>query len=166
MIKNDRRLRVAVMVNIIAPAKMPVFFGLAERFNLLLLHGGMESNRDSWFGPQKRIPGARIKRVWGWQIRWKKMAGKVRDTRHLHITPGFIWHLLRFRPDVVVTNEMGFRTLQALLYGTLARKPVWVWWGGTPHTERLIGPARKMMRAVVSRWARQWFSYGQTSTEY
>jgi glycosyltransferase involved in cell wall biosynthesis len=166
MIKNDRRLKVAVMVNIIAPAKMPVFSGLAERFDLLLLHGGMESNRDSWFGPEKKIPGARIKRVWGWQIRWKKMAGKIRDSRHLHITPAFIWYLLRFCPAVVVTNEMGFRTLQALLYGTLARKPVWVWWGGTPHTERLIGPARKMMRFIVSRWARRWFSYGQTSTEY
>jgi glycosyltransferase involved in cell wall biosynthesis len=94
------------------------------------------------------------------------MAGKIRDGRHLHITPGFIWHLFRFRPDAVVSNEMGFRTLQALLYGTLMRKPVWVWWGGTLHTERLIGPVRRTMRFVVSRWARRWISYGQTSTEY
>jgi glycosyltransferase involved in cell wall biosynthesis len=162
----NKHLRVALMVNIIAPAKISVFSGLAEHFDLLLLHGGMESNRDSWSDLQQKIPGATIKRVMGWQIQGKKMDGKVRDDRHLHITPGCLWHLVRFRPDVVITNEMGFRTLQGLLYGTLMRKPVWVWWGGSPHTERLIGRARRAMRFMISRWARRWFSYGITSTEY
>jgi len=74
--------------------------------------------------------------------------------------------LLRFRPEVLISNEMGFRTLVALAYGTLFRKPVWVWWGGTPHTERNIGVARRAVRAAISRWARRWISYGQTSTEY
>ncbi len=160
------RIKLAVLFNIIAPAKIPVYSGLAQHFDLLLLHGGMESNRDSWVDPEKKIRGAAIKRVWGWQIPLRKMDGNVRDLRHLHINPTFIWYLFRFRPDVVITNEMGFRTLQALLYGTLTRTPVWVWWGGTPHTERSIGTLRRMMRFVISRWARRWFSYGDTSTEY
>jgi len=61
---------------------------------------------------------------------------------------------------------MGFRTLQALIYGTLARKPVWVLWGDSPHTEGSIGGLRRAMRFMVSRWAERWFRYGQTSTEY
>jgi len=153
-------------VNIIAPAKMPLFSGLAERFDLLLLHGGMESNRDSWSDAEQKISGATIKRVWGWQIPLKKMDGNISDRRHLHITPGFLWHLFRFRPDVIATNEMGLRTVLALFYGTLCRKPVWVWWGGTLHTEHQIGIVRRMLRFVVSRWARHWFSYGETSSEY
>jgi glycosyltransferase involved in cell wall biosynthesis len=163
---NDGLLKVAVMVNIIAPAKMPVFSGLAERFDLLLLHGGMESNRDSWSDAQQKIPGATIKRVMGWQIQGKKMDGRVRDDRHLHITPGLLWHLFCFRPDAIVTNEMGLRTVLALFYGTLSRKPVWVWWGGTLHTEHRIGMARRILRFVISHWARYWFSYGETSSEY
>jgi glycosyltransferase involved in cell wall biosynthesis len=166
MSKGSVRIKLAVLFNIIAPAKIPVYSGLAEHFDLLLLHGGMENNRDSWLDPEKKIRGAAIKRVWGWQIPLRKMDGNVRDLRHLHINPTFIWYLFRFRPDAIVTNEMGFRTLQALLYGTLMRRPVWVWWGGTLHTERAIGAVRRMMRLVVSRWARRWFSYGQTSTEY
>jgi glycosyltransferase involved in cell wall biosynthesis len=67
---------------------------------------------------------------------------------------------------VVVSNEMGFRTFIALSYGTLFRKPVWVWWGGTLHTERNTTFVRRLMRALISRWARHWISYGQTSTEY
>jgi glycosyltransferase involved in cell wall biosynthesis len=166
MNRNDGRMKLAVLSNIIAPAKIRVYSGLAEHFDLLLLHGGMESNRDSWVAPESNITRARIKRVWGWQIPLWKMDGKIRDRRHLHINPSYIWYLFRFRPDAIVTNEMGFRTLQALLYGTLMRKSVWVWWGGTLHTERLIGPVRRTARFVVSRWARRWFSYGQTSTEY
>jgi glycosyltransferase involved in cell wall biosynthesis len=45
-------------------------------------------------------------------------------------------------------------------------KPVWVWWGGTSHTERKIGFVRKCLRQLVSRWANRWISYGQSSTEY
>ena len=166
MSRSDGRLKVALLVNIIAPAKMPVFSGLAEHFDLLLLHGGMESNRDTWSDSEQQIPGATIKRVLGWQIPLTKMDGKISDKRHLHISPGFLWHLFRFHPDVIVTNEMGVRTVLALLYGTLFRKPVWVWWGGTLHTEHQIGTIRRLLRFVVSRWARHWFSYGETSSEY
>lgn len=163
---RNNGLKVALLVNIIAPAKMPVFSGLAERFDLLLLHGGMESNRDTWSDSEHQITGATIKRVLGWQIPLNKMDGKISDRRHLHISPGFLWHLFRFRPDAIVTNEMGLRTVLALSYGTLFRKPVWVWWGGTLHTEHQIGTVRRMLRFVVSRWARHWFSYGDTSSEY
>jgi glycosyltransferase involved in cell wall biosynthesis len=166
MTENNKPLRVTLMVNIIAPAKLPLFSGLARHFDLLLLHGGMENNRDSWCDEEHKISGAMVKRVMGWQIQAKKMDGKVRDNRHFHVTPGLLWHLFRFHPDVIVTNEMGLRTVMALLYGTLWRKPVWVWWGGTLHTEYRIGTIRRMSRFVVSRWARHWFSYGETSSEY
>src|ERR1700743_224495 len=110
MSRDSNRLKVAILVNIIAPAKVPVFSGLAERFDLLLMHGGMESNRDTWSDSEQRIPGATIKRVLGWQIQTNKMDGRISDRRHLHISPGFLWQLIRFHPDVVVTNEMGVRT--------------------------------------------------------
>jgi hypothetical protein len=42
------RLKLAVLVNMIAPSRIPVYSVLAERFDLVLLHGGTESNRDSW----------------------------------------------------------------------------------------------------------------------
>jgi glycosyltransferase involved in cell wall biosynthesis len=162
----DRPLKVALMVTVIAPVKMPLFCGLAEHFDLLILHGGMEGNRDSWIDAKQEISGATIKRVMDWQIRAKKMDGGIRDDRHLHVTPGLLWHLFRFRPDVVVTSEMGLRTVLALFYGTLSQKPVWVWWGGTPHTEHRIGTARRILRFVISHWAHYWFSYGETSSEY
>jgi glycosyltransferase involved in cell wall biosynthesis len=160
-------MKVALLVNMIAPARLPVYSGLASRFDLLVLHGGNESNRDSWQDTEKSLPGAQVLKAWGWQISIpRRENGRAFDRRYIHITPGFLWHLLRFKPDVVVSNEMGFRTLTALLYGTLFRKPVFVWWGGTIHTERGIGSVKRLLRSLISRWARRWISYGQSSTEY
>jgi glycosyltransferase involved in cell wall biosynthesis len=164
---NTERLKVALMVNIVAPSRVALYSGLAEHFNLLLLHGGTENNRESWDDVGKKIPNADVRRAWGFQIRkMQKSNGKVFNPQFIHVTPGFVWHLIRFRPDAVISIEMGFRTLIALLYGTLARRPVWVWWGGTIHTERKIGRTRRALRFLISRWARNWISYGKTSTEY
>jgi len=163
----DRTLKLALLTNMVAPSRIPVYQGLGSSFDLLLLHGGSEANRDSWRDLDTSLPNASVKRAWGWQIRMaKKENGETIDHRYLHLTPGYIWHLLRFRPDVVVTNEMGLRTLISLTYGALFGKPVWVWWGGTLHTERKLGPARRALRTVVSLWARRWISYGQSSSEY
>jgi glycosyltransferase involved in cell wall biosynthesis len=106
-------------------------------------------------------------RAWGWQIRHtKKVNGEVFDEKFTHVTPGFLWHLLCFRPAGVISTEMGFRSIIALVYGALFRKPVWIWWGGTLHSERGIGPLKKVIRKAFALWADHWVSYGQTSTEY
>ena len=164
---KSTRSKLALLVNTISPARLPLYKGLASHFDLLLLHGGEESNRGSWRNTSQMIPEARVRKAWGWQLRIpRKLKEKTFDYRYLHITPGYLWHLLRFRPDILISNEMGLRTIIALLYGTLFRKPVWVWWGGTLHTERGIGKTKRLVRNVISRWAKHWISYGLSSTEY
>lgn len=159
--------KLCLLVNMISPSRLPLYSALAERFDLLVLHGGKEGNRDAWRDLDEALPRAKVKRAWGWQIPMiKREGGKFFDHQYIHITPGYLWDLLSFRPEAIVANEMGFRTVIALIYGTVFRKPVWVWWGGTQHTERRIGFARRMLRAVISRWTRRWISYGWTSTEY
>ena len=163
----NRKSKVCLLVNMISPARLPLYSALANRFDLLVLHGGTEANRTSWRDVEKALPNAQVKRAWGWQIsRNQKDNGTFVDRRFVHLSPGYMQALLKFRPDVIITNEMGLRTVIALAYGTLFRVPVWVWWGGTLHTERNIGVGRKSLRRVISRWARHWISYGRTSTNY
>lgn len=163
----NRKSKLCLLVNMISPARLPLYSALADRFDLLLLHGGTEANRTSWRDVDKALPNARVKRAWGWHISHiQKDNGAFIDRRFVHITPGYLPALLKFRPDVIISNEMGLRTVIALTYGAFFRVPVWVWWGGTLHTERMIGPARKLLRKVISRWARRWISYGRTSTTY
>ena len=165
--RKMNRHRLAILTNMISPPRIPMFSGLAEHFDLMVLHGGIESNRDSWNDQDRNIPNAKVVKAWGWQFRIvRREKGQIFDLLYTHITPGYLWHLLRFHPDAIVTSEMGARTLVALAYGTLFRKPVWVWWGGTCHTERNRGPVRAWLRRLISRLAQHWISYGETSTEY
>src|SRR5580700_2752305 len=124
----SRKQKLAILVNMISPARIPLYSSLAERFDLLLLHGGNESNRDTWHDVDRQLLQARVVKVWGWQIPLtRRVRGRAFDRCYLHLTPGYLWQLFRFRPDVIITNEMGLRTLIALTYATVARKPVWVW---------------------------------------
>jgi glycosyltransferase involved in cell wall biosynthesis len=162
-----RKIKLALLTNMIAPYRLPIYSILADQFDLLLLHGGKEANRDSWGNLEGALPNATIERAWGWQIRReKKVNGEAFDEKFIHVTPGFLWHLLRFRPDAIITSEMGFRSMLALAYGTVFRKPVWIWWEGTLHSERNIDRLRKGLRKVFVAWADRWISCGQTSTEY
>jgi glycosyltransferase involved in cell wall biosynthesis len=168
MNEPKRRQRVALLVNMISPARIPLYASLAEAFDLLILHGGAERNRDTWQGTEGALANAQVRRAWGWKIPFsRKQHGKKFDELYLHFNPGFFFELARFLPDAVITNEMGVRTILALLYGAIFRRPVWVWWGGTVHTEqKKSGRLRNAVRKLVSRWAKRWISYGQSSTEY
>jgi len=163
----NRKLKVALLTNMIAPYRLPLYSILADQFDLLILHGGKEANRDSWSSLEEALPSARVVRAWGWQIRHaKKVNGEVFDEKFIHLTPGLIWHLLRFRPHAIISSEMGFRSMIALVYGTVFQKPVWIWSEGTLHSERNIDPLRKALRKAFTFWPNRWITCGQTSTEY
>ena len=163
----NRKMKLVLLTNMIAPYRLPLYSVLAEQFDFLLLHGGKEANRGSWRNPEEALPNATVVRAWGWQIRRaRKVNGEIFDDNFIHITPGIVWHLLRFRPDAIISSEMGFRSLIALTYGAVFRKPVWIWWGGTLHSERTIDPLRKILRKGFALCVDRWVTYGQSSTEY
>ncbi len=164
-VPRGKKQKMALLVNQVAPNRVRLYEHLASSFDLLLLHGEMEANRSSW--KASKVTGARTRRVAGWQLPLaKRDRGKRIDTWFLHIEPGYLFDLFRERPDVVITFEMGLRTAAALIYGALFKKSVWIWWGGTLHTERHVGKLRQISRRLIVKWATRWISYGQAATEY
>src|SRR5215472_9309278 len=115
MTSTNNRRKLALLTNMIAPYRLPLFSVLGGQFDLLVLHGGKEANRYSSGNAENSLSNAKAVRAWGWQIPFKqRLNGKVFNERFFHITPGFIWHLFRFQPDAVISNEMGFRSAVAL----------------------------------------------------
>ena len=148
--------RLAILTNMLTPYRLAAYRKLADAFDTAIFHGGTEPNR-SW--NLEIPPSLKERKVWTYQIVLRKKTGAgIRDTNYVHLNLGLLWSLPRFRPNVVVTHEMGLRTMLAVLYGKLAGVPVWVWWGGTLHSERNITLGRRRLR--------RWISYGATSTEY
>ena len=161
---SGRKPRVALLINLVSPYRRPVFARMAEQLNLTILHGAMECNRP-W--RELPVPGTCDRTVAGWTLAsMRRLHGSIYDQRFLHIEPGYIPALFRARPEAIVTTEIGFRTAVALLYGAVFRIPVWVWWGGTLHTEQNLSRLRRILRVIAARCVRHWISYGATSTEY
>jgi glycosyltransferase involved in cell wall biosynthesis len=159
--------RLAVLTNILAPYRLPIYRRLAEHFDLTVLYSGHEPNRAQWNGLADGLQRMHVKHSFGIAVPWlKRDQQAVLDSRYLHVNPGFFTDLLRVHPDAVISDELGFRTIMALLYAKLFAKPLWVWWGGTVHTERGIGFGRRFLRRRLASIVHGWFSYGATSTEY
>lgn len=166
--QRTRPARLAFLVHSVSPYRLPIIEELNKQFDLRVIVSGAESNRR-W--EQLHIPGVATRRAWGVMLRTsvKRPAGGVLEERHLHMNPGYFWELVRFRPDVIISTEMGFRSVLAVLYGKLFRKPVVVWWEGGRHSSRLYGnsPLKRLLRhRFFVPQVKHWLSFGDVSTEY
>jgi glycosyltransferase involved in cell wall biosynthesis len=75
--------------------------------------------------------------------------------------------LYRIRPDVLISAQLGFRTLQAILYRKLNPKSRLILWvDGSEHTEREIGTARTKMRRRFLRAADAVLVNGASGEKY
>jgi glycosyltransferase involved in cell wall biosynthesis len=161
------RPRLALLVNTLAPYRLPIYRILAEHFEFAVFHGGSESNRTTWQKLEEQVPQATVRQSRGRQFHYaRRRDGRKIDDAYLHLNLGYFVDLVRWRTEAVISNEMGLRTMLALAYGALWRRPVWVWWGGTLHSERGVGFVRRLVRRVMARVVRHWISYGESSTEY
>ncbi|MHB0989117.1 MAG: glycosyltransferase family 4 protein [Bellilinea sp.] len=164
------RNKLALLINIVSPYRLPIYVKLGKVFQTRVIISGQEDNSLKWKGMEQSLVrnGISVKIAKGITFRYKNSTkeGKTFEKRNLHINLGYIFILSRDKPDVVISIEMGFRTAMALLYGCLFRKPVWVWWGGTLHTERNRNFIKRWFRWGIARLAQHWISYGKTSTDY
>lgn len=166
-LEGEREMKVAILTNIVAPYRICIYRRLGEELETIIFISGSEGNRKSWDQMLNRLDDIRLKQVWGFSLVVPRREKRgVFDYRYLHINPGYLTELMHLCPDAVISTEMGFRSLMALLYSTIFRKPLWVWWGGTLHTERSIGPIKAFWRRIFARLIPRWISYGKTSTEY
>jgi glycosyltransferase involved in cell wall biosynthesis len=164
---DHKNYKIALLVNQLTPYRLPIYQLIGSQFKMAIFYGGVESNRAFWDNLDKQLKDIFVKRSWGIQFRFLK--GKKNNTydyKFIHINPGYFLDLLSYKPDAIITVEMGFRTLIALVYGTIFRKPVWVWSGVTLQSEQGIKVTRKILRWLISRWAKHWISYGEAATEY
>src|ERR1035437_8736113 len=155
---KSTKKKLAILVNMLTPYRLPVYGYLARYFETIVMHGGREAER-TW--DLHIDPLLRTYKAWGFQAPGKKRTGipSVWDRRHIHFNLGLIWKLPLFRPDYVLSSEMGLRTLIALAYGTLTGVPVWIWRGGTIHSEQYISKGRRVLRSVLARSVKRWISY-------
>lgn len=151
--------RIASLMNIPAPTTVPMHNALHERCqahgcDMLVVYDELrEPNRDWAFSDadfQYRHKYARGFRI---PIRFKRTDTGMADVRYLQLRFDILPTLIGYRPDLVISGQMGFRTLQAALYCWFTRTPLVIGWQGTPYTESVTGRLRRGLRKLLIRAA-------------
>jgi glycosyltransferase involved in cell wall biosynthesis len=160
------KARVALLTNIPTPYRLSFYRQLNRCWDLhVIFDDHSEPNRQWQLGsaeldfPHRFTRGLRLRHV------RKRPDLAMNDERYVHFKLDLLAQLFRIRPEVVISGEFGARTLQAMLYGWLARKPVIIWSEVTRHTEARTSPLKSALRRFLVKRASHFWSNGAESSQ-
>jgi N-acetylglucosaminyldiphosphoundecaprenol N-acetyl-beta-D-mannosaminyltransferase len=144
---------VVMLTNFIPPYRLPVYTELAQRVEKLtiLLSTPMEPNRQ--WQAQWGTLDVRVQRTWTARRRWRHSAG-FSDTLHVHVPLDTVRQLRALRPDIILSAELGFRSLFSGIYARYFNPtPLVLWLTLSDHTEQGRGRLRQALRRWLLRRA-------------
>jgi glycosyltransferase involved in cell wall biosynthesis len=146
-------VRVALSTNILAPYRVPVFRALAATpvWQLRIF-----TNAEREFDRNWRVDagGLDVERVPSLALRQRFGRGSAAALHTaLHLPVGLFGALLRFRPDVIVSSELGPRSLIAAAACALLRVPLVLWAYPSRASAAAAGRLRGVLRRALLRRA-------------
>jgi glycosyltransferase involved in cell wall biosynthesis len=144
---------VVLLTNCIPPYWLPTFQNLARRLSRLqiLLSTAMESDRQ-WAPELAGLP-VTIQKCWTYTGRTEYAHGFSQEIWR-HVPYDTIPLLFRHRPKVVISAQLGYRTLQAALYRMVFRNSRLIVWAPlSAHTEKGLPIWRVLQRKMLLRFA-------------
>jgi glycosyltransferase involved in cell wall biosynthesis len=153
---NVDRPSVAVLTSAPAPYRIPFFDELARRCRLLVVFETRNEQGREWAINEREF-----------QFPWMLLRSLPYTGRRVgrgpaerwipHIPLNVLSALNHFRPDVVISAELGPRTASAAMFCGLRKRPLIAWWEGTPHTEEAVsGLNVRFRKALLRRATRTW----------
>lgn len=157
---------VVLLTNFVPPYRLPLYQELSRRVARLtvLVSTPMERNRN-WTADWRGLEVV-VQRGWSVERPWRHRQG-FRDTVQVHLPWDTLERLRRLRPDVVLSAELGFRSLMSALYQAECPDTGLVLWAMvSEHTEQGRGAARQMLRHWLLRRADRVVVNGQSGARY
>jgi glycosyltransferase involved in cell wall biosynthesis len=141
--------RIALLTNFILPYRIPVLRELVRRstdfqiFVSPLVEAGTDGTRK-WGG----LP-VRVQRSLAWRSTWQH-PHRFTEPLTIQIPYDTVSQLARFDPDVIISGEMGLRTLQAAAFAGLSKRRRLVLWATLSEaTEQGRGFLRPLLRRAL-----------------
>lgn len=158
--------RVTLLANILPPYLLPVFRKLAGgvRDLRILLSVPMEEDRPwaaTWDGLDVKVQKSISVRH-----RQKHPQGFVSEVPR-HFSYDTMKLLSNYQPDVIITTQLGFRTIQSIAHRfRFRRSRLVIWVDGSEHTERAFGSVQTLARRMLLRCADAVLVIGQSGERY
>lgn len=158
--------RLALLVNFVAPYRIKLLEELATQVGELkvFVSTKMESNRPWTF--QAGMLDITLQRTWTFTANHRRSSG-ITQRLFIHIPYDTLILLIRYKPQVVISGEMGMRSLQAALYRWLRpRSRLLIWATLSEHTEKEWGIVRRTLRRLIVQSADVVLVNGQSGARY
>nr|WP_242541000.1 glycosyltransferase family 4 protein [Phormidium pseudopriestleyi] len=155
-----------MLTNFIPPYRLPLYKAIADRIPdfQVFISTPMEANR-SWT-PNWDGLNVTIQKNLTLQRSWKHPHG-FSENLYVHIPYDTLWSLRQYRPDVVISGEMGMRTAQALLYRKLNPNSRMILWATvSEYSELGRGKLREQLRRALVPQADALLVNGQSGARY
>lgn len=160
------RRRVALLVNFVPPYRGPVFRRLQAHVAALRILMSTTMERDRHWQPDWDGLDVRLQASLSRAMKLTHPDGTVIRTE-LHLPYDTLVQLVRFRPDIVITGEMGLRTLMAWIYRRLVpRSRLVIWATLSDRTETKAGRLRTGLRRLLLWGADAVLTNGQSGQRY
>ena len=159
-------MRVALLQNFVAPYRVPFYERLAARLDAfkVFVSTPMESDRD-WIVEWGTLD-VTVQRNITLRRPYRDTLGFVRELQ-VHVPYDTVFQLLRFRPDAIISVELGARSLQAVVYKMLRpRVRLLLWCKLSEHSERNWGSVRNALRRFILRRADAVLVNGESGARY
>lgn len=147
-------IRVALLKNFIAPYSIPVFRELQARLREFRVFVSTPMETDRGWEPDSGRLAVTVQRTLTLMSRREHPHGFA-DRLALHVPYDTLWRLRGMSPDVVISGELGLRTLQAVAYRHWltprgrGRAKLIIWTTLSEITELARGRVRRLLRAYL-----------------
>ncbi len=148
---NTKALRVAVLTNQVMPYFAHTFEAIATRVGHLRIMPSVILEPDRPWQPQWRALDVQVQKTI--TLSGLHKHPKFDARKHIHVSYDVLPNLLRFKPDVVISHELGFRTLQALIWRWMptwrGHRRLYAWVRESTHMAVGRGRLRSILRSLI-----------------
>jgi glycosyltransferase involved in cell wall biosynthesis len=159
-------MRVALLQNFVAPYRIAFYECLARRAGTLKVFVSTPMESDRHWAVEWGTLDVTVQRNLTFRRPYRDMLGYERELQ-IHVPYDTIARLWRYRPDAVISVELGPRSLQAVLYKLLRPSVrLLIWCKLSEHSERGWGGARQALRRFILRHADAVLVNGESGARY
>jgi glycosyltransferase involved in cell wall biosynthesis len=161
-----RAARVALVTNFIDPQKAGSFESLGEKLGDLTIFISTEREGHRIWAPATGRLKTVLQKTITIKSSWRHPMG-FKDVNYLHFPVDTYSQLRRYRPDVVLSSQLGLRTVLACAFRiTHPRSRLIVWVQMTEHQQSGRRTVRTLVRKLIARCADAAVANGHSAKRY
>jgi len=141
-------MRIALLTNFIPPYRKSLYQSLDKKVDELTIFISQEMEKNRNWKVDNTGLTVSLQKSLRYNKFWKSGHG-YSDRTAVHLPYDTFFKLKKYQPNLVISAELGLRSLLALLYCKVYKKPLIVWLALSERTESNKKGVRRLLRKII-----------------